>query len=142
MRTYSKTYRWLLAAWLMLFGLFMTPAQAQHYGTSYKDATYRRMYHPTVSRDACPTYQFQSTSALMPSVSGALAPQVSAPFASHVMSNGPRRSPWDDDEEDEPGDNALGEVDDPAPVGEPLILLLFICLYAGYRFAKSHRKSL
>ena len=38
--------------------------------------------------------------------------------------------------DDDPGDNPIGQIDDPAPIGEPLILLLLAALYGGYRLIK------
>ena len=81
-----------------------------------------------------PTYQFHSTSSYTSVVSQPLdftpladQPVVaynSRPFAS---------SPWDDDDDDGPGDLPTGAVDDPLPIGHPLALLFMALLYIGYK---------
>ncbi len=82
-------------------------------------------------KDAASRYQFQSTSILLTS-------DDNSPFGT-TYRPGLRRSPWDDEGDDtedplDPEDNPTGTVDDPLPVGSPLILLLFAFAFFGFSY--------
>jgi hypothetical protein len=121
-----------------------TPVLAQKYGTLYKGATpHRTMYRQPVARDACPTYQFRSTSAYSSSFSGsAYATQVTTPYATRAAGSKPRRSnPWDEDAYDDEGNPQGQEVGMMyTPIGEPFILLMMALFYLVYK-AISHQSS-
>lgn len=130
-------FRWILTLWLVIAGCMGTPVLAQKYGTLYKGATpHRTMYRQPIARDACPTYQFRSTSAYSSSFSGsAYAPQVTTPYATRAAGSKPRRSnPWSEDEYDDEGNpqgQEVGLMD--TPVGEPFILLIMALFYFLYK---------
>jgi hypothetical protein len=42
--------------------------------------------------------------------------------------------PWGD-----PEDDPIAVLPDPAPIGEPIVLLLFVLLYAAYKFRRKIR---
>ena len=78
-----------------------------------------------------PAYQFQSTSTCSSVVGNStfITTTVYAPGCSSPSRvSRPRRSLWDDDDEEgNPSGQGVGNVD--TPIGEPLILLLFALLY-------------
>lgn len=83
-------------------------------------------------------YRFQSTSPLLdntPSVQDADMP------ITYGTNYGPLRGHWDDNGDWVPdeGDNEVGQVDDPLPVGEPLCLLFMAAAY--YLFCRRKRKT-
>lgn len=91
-----------------------------------------------------PEYRFQSTSTC-PSAVGSSAyttTAVQAPYSIHPVSVIRRTESWtpgswdDGDRWDGPGEDEFptGVIPDPAPVGEPLILLLMVLLYAAGRY--------
>ena len=122
--------KWGLAAWFMLLG-----CTASYGYTTYQTApAYTNVYHTAVT----PSYQFRSTSVYSSSFSNdnsTFVPLADDPYASPGPRKGPRKSsPWDEDPEE--GGNEIGVVDDPTPIGEPLVLLLLAALYGGYRLMK------
>lgn len=122
--------RWILAAWFMLLGC----TASFGYTTSHNTSVYTNVY----TTAAAPSYQFRSTSVYSSSFSNdnsTFVPLADDPYASPGPRKGPRKSsPWDEDPEK--GGNELGVVDDPTPIGEPLVLLLLAALYGGYRLMK------
>lgn len=93
-----------------------------------------------------PEYRFQSTSTC-PSVVGQstyTTTAVQAPYSIHPVSVIRRTESWtpgswDEGEDwgDPSGSHPTGVIPDPAPIGEPLILLLMALLYAlGHYFAR------
>lgn len=126
----DKIVKWVLAAWFMLLG-----CTASYGYTTYQTApAYTNVYHTAET----PSYQFRSTSVYSSSFSNdnsTFVPLADDPYASPGPRKGPRKSsPWDEDPEK--GGNELGVVDDPTPIGEPLVLLLLAALYGGYRLMK------
>ena len=113
---------WLFAIW-MLCGIPLTNVEAQ----VSKPAAWRTT--PTLSSDITPGYQFRSTSTYAPVVgtTSYTSTTVYAPGAASVHPN--RSKLWDDTEEENP----VGQVDDPAPVGEPFVLLLLAGLFVIYK---------
>ena len=115
-------YILLVALWL-LSGSQVTYAFT--YGQASEPASWGRT--ATLSDDVRPSYSFRSTSSYTPVVgSTSYLSDGSGPISS------PRRAkswdPWD-----EPEDDPIGVVPNPAPLGEPLILLLlalgyFLCV--------------
>ena len=131
MRKYKNLHRWIAVVVVLLGGCLISSALA--YPQPNQPNAWRTT--PTMSHDALPTYQFQSTSAYTPIVGqtnytstiscpGAVAPQ-----------SGPRKSsPWDKPT----GGQEVGVID--TPVGDPLILLLIAALYLSYLWYRK-RKS-
>ena len=120
--------KWLVMLWLMLIGGVLSPM-----------AAYTRVAQPsiwqkktTMSTDIRPSYQFQSTSSYTLVVGQ--TSYTAEPY-NPAQPSGPARArreynPWDEtDPSDDPG---VGEVDDPAPIGEPWVLLLLAILYIFY----------
>lgn len=125
----SRMYIGLVTIWLLLLGGTMSPVQA--YQQAKQPAAWRTT--PTLSKDNSPSYQFRSTSTYAPIV-GHTSYMASEPY-NPSQAHGPNRAckdynPWDDT--DPSGDLGLGEVDDPAPIGSPLVLLLMAVLYIFY----------
>lgn len=116
----ERMKRWVMA--MLLCGVCHTAAFAYgyHQDAQSKSWGYQPVYNASVS---APTYQFRTTSSYMNTVGYTDA-------ESRLLgSNGPRRvSPWDSWSD---SDNALGEVDDPVPVGD-LPWCLMLLLVAGY----------
>ena len=95
--------------------------------------------YESYQKDAALGYQFQSTSILLTS-------DDNSPFGT-TYRRGLRSSPWGDDGDDpedppDPDDNPTGVVDDPLPVGSPLILLLFAIGYIAVRSILKKRSFL
>ena len=140
MKRNEKIYNWLVTIgfWLLVL---CTPCSAygQQYGTLYKGVSTYRGSYASVPTYSAPTYEFQSTSAYGSSLSTyTYTSKVYEPFApAPYVEGGMRRDIWSDEDHDpDTDDNALGIVDDPAPVGEPWILLLFVLLYLIYTVYK------
>ena len=126
-------YKWVVAAWLMLWGSVLSVTFGQTYGSPYREGPFSSCAaYSTVSTTACPTCHFKSTSAYTFGVNSAYAPQVSEPFSTGQAKSGARRS-WGD-----PDDYGVGEIADPLPIGEPWVLLLLAALYVGYLFVSKH----
>lgn len=133
MQRVCAIHRWLIVVLVLLWGCVGVPVRAQQYGTFKSTSCYR--IHTTndqrqTTNDQSPTtYRFRSTSAGTLTVSSIYTPQISDPFATSLTRNKAKRdgNPWDD----EPGedDDPIGVVPDPAPLGEPLVLLLFAFLF-------------
>ena len=153
----SAIHRWLIGVLVLLLGSMNFPAWGQTYGTLHKGAACYRIhtttYQSPITNDQSPltnrqspmtnhqssitnhqspitNYNFRSTSTGALVVSTAYAPHITDPCATTVSIHKARRSdPWDDDYDDEGGDLPTGVIDDPAPIGEPLVLLLFALLF-------------
>ena len=149
MQLQFKTYKYLLAACLLLLGCIApirAVAQTRQssswgytssynsmsstyrpsattntgYGTTYRGFSSGRNYTPQLSGDICPSYNFQSTSPYQSITEKS--------FSISILSE-PLR--WDT-----PEDNEIGTVDDLQPIGEPLVLLLFALLYFAIKIGK------
>ena len=150
-------HRWLLTAWLMLWGCLLSVAFGQQYGTLYRGST----YYPTVTSSSrssspasayirsssAPTYDFQSTSSqrMMNGGTTISASQVCAPFASRPAQSGALRSGWGDPEDPGTGGYESGVVPDPAPIGEPwalMVMALLFLLWSGYKFSTKRKEEI
>ena len=84
----------------------------------------------TQQNSTFPSYQFQSTSSYTLVVGHT---SYTADPYNPSQASGPARArkgdPWDDTD---PSGLGVGEVDDPAPIGEPWVLLLMAVLYIFY----------
>ena len=115
-------YRFLFAVWL-LWGGISSPAYA--FGAAQPSSW-------GSTSDVPPAYQFRSTSTLPPVVG-------SSSYSSEIFSPGakspsyrPNRATagyWNSDGEWDEDGNPIGVVPDPAPVGEPFVLLAMAALY-------------
>ncbi len=115
-------YRWMLAAWLLVGHAL--PNYAQTGGsrtTSSRDQW--AMTNMSYQTATAPAYQFRSTSPY-----SSLVSPTSTVGAPAYAPSGPRRGPWDP-----PEDNPIGVLPDPAPLGEPLILLLMAALFILFK---------
>ena len=128
-----NTYKTLLAVVLMLWGF--STAEATPYQSSYAtNAAYRATYTPATINNACPTYTFHTTSVYTTVVENpSFSPVAADPYSDPSPRGHIRRGGWDD-----PDDNELGVVDDPAPIGSPLLVLL--ALAVGYAIVRFRRK--
>lgn len=102
-------------------------------------ASFGFTYHTTPTYDhgfanaTTPAYQFRSTSVYSPSFDNksTFVPLADDPYAGCASHKSIRKSnPWDENP-DTGGGNAIGEVEDQLPVGEPLVLLLLALIYVG-----------
>ena len=128
-----NTYKTLLAVVLMLWGF--STAEATPYQSSYAtNAAYRATYTPATINNACPTYTFHTTSVYTTVVENpSFSPVAADPYSDPSPRGHIRRGGWGD-----PDDNELGVVDDPAPIGSPLLVLL--ALAVGYAIVRFRRK--
>lgn len=156
MQLQFKTYKYLLAACLLLLGCIApirAVAQTRQssswgytssynsmsstyrpsattntgYGTTYRGFSSGRNYTPQLSGDICPSYNFQSTSPYQSITEKS--------FGISILSE-PLRNSWDT-----PDDNEIGTVDNPTPIGEPLVLLLFAVLYLVVKLVVQHQSK-
>ena len=118
MKNRNILIRCVLMLW-MLCGMCHTASFAYGYApnTQSKNWGYQPVYN---SSSVAPTYQFRTTSAYISASGG------SEPYNPMSGPSGPRRGLIN------PGaDNPIGEVDDPAPIGDAPWLFLLL-LAAGY----------
>ena len=117
-------YRMLMAVWLLSGGVSFS---AYAFGQAARFESWSSTQ--SSSGDMPPAYRFKSTSAYSPVLGE--SPYSSEIFSPLAKSPTPRPNrvggPWDDD--DYENDNPTGVVDDPLPVGEPLVLLVMASLY-------------
>lgn len=162
MQLQFKTYKYLLAACLLLLGCIApikAVAQTRQssswgytssynsmsstyrpsattntgYGTTYRGFSSGRNYTPQLSGDICPSYNFQSTSPYQSITEKS--------FGISILSNPLRVDIWDDEEYDpdpDPTDHPIGEAQ---PIGEPLVLLLFAVLYLVVKLVVQHQSK-
>ena len=127
MQRKNRIYKWLVMLWLLLAGGVWSP-MAAYTRVAQPLSTWQKQ--PTMSADICPSYQFHSTSSYTLVVGQ--TSYTAEPY-NPLQASGPSRArknnPWDDTN---PTDLGVGEVDDPAPVGEPLVLLWMVILYFLY----------
>ena len=137
MQIIFNKYKWILAAWIILWGCnpssTFASMQTPQY-TTWSTQTYEQSPVMSVS----PSYQFHTTSVYRSGMTDPdftpLADNVRGGAPGHILRGNGTGWNWGDD--DDPGDNPIGQIDDPAPIGEPLILLLLAALYGGYRLIK------
>lgn len=124
-------YRWLIAAWL-LSGWLPVSAQTGAFRHASIANGQNQISDFQTQIATAPSYQFRSTSpytGLVNSTSTVGAPS-SAP------SSGIRRGPWDP-----PEDNPIGVLPDPAPMGEPFVLLALAALYCLVRCLRKRKTA-
>lgn len=125
-----KILKWVMAAWLILWGSMSSASFGQTYGVTYRGgSSSHRVVCTTAQTNTSPAYQFKSTSAYTSGIGSAYAPQLSEPFAASAP-NRLRKEGLGDPSDD---DNGVGEIPDPAPVGEPFVLLLLAGLFVLYK---------
>ena len=128
----GKIYRWIFVTLLLL----SITSSVYAYQPATQPSPWRTT--PTMSSDVQPNYQFRSTSTYRPVVGQTSYTSRSTTY--YPGASRPRRSsPWDD--EGDPSGLGVGEVDDPAPIGDiPYILM---ALMAGiYVIWKKNRKKI
>jgi hypothetical protein len=147
MRRKRCIYKWLIAILLIASGLTETTAavytqtaQPASWGNNNMSA----FGGTTTTTATTPTFQFRSTYAYSMTVGTSVyTSTIYAPEANYSAGSGPRRAGyWNEDGEWVEGDpegNPIGEVPDPAPLGEPLALLAFALLYALLRYLRPSR---
>lgn len=133
MQRFFNKYKWILAAWVILWGCNPSSAYASMQTPQYASWSTQKVH--LTSAAAAPAYQFRTTSSYrvnMPDFEF-------TPLADQARGGVPgriRKGGWDD-----PDDNAIGEIDDEAPIGSPLILLFMALLYLFIRIPMATRKS-
>ena len=133
-----NTYKTLLAIVLMLWGF--STAEATPYQSSYATNTaYRATYTPATINNACPTYTFHTTSVYTTVVENpSFSPVAVDPYSNNSPRGHIRRGIMEDDDDDDPDENGIGVIDNPAPIGSPLLVLL--ALAVGYAIVRFRRK--
>lgn len=125
-------YRWMIVAWLLLGWLPVSAQTESVFGKSSMTNGQNQISDFQTQIATAPSYQFRSTSpytGLVNSTSTVGAPS-SAP------SSGIRRGPWDP-----PEDNPIGVLPDPAPMGEPFVLLALAALYCLVRCLRKRKTA-
>lgn len=123
--------KWILAAWIMLLGC----TASFGYTNTYRTTSYQTYSYHTAT---APSYQFHTTSVYTSVVENpTFSPVAVDPYSSSSPHRSLRKAALeDDDDEDDPEGDPIGQIPDPAPIGEPLVLLLLAALYGGYRLIK------
>lgn len=136
--TVSITYAYTQTAQPATWGYRpVNTAMPTYNSIATKGGVYNNAYTPKFSSDVCPSYQFQSTSPYSSTISGM---NQNAGFNRGLR----RTSPWDDDDDDDdddPVDNPIGQIDDPAPIGEPFVLIVMALLYLCAMALRHSRKE-
>ena len=125
MQHLSNRHRWLIAAWLMLWG-----CMSSAFAVPAKDASWSQWATKNAAT-AAPEYQFRTTSIYISETSTSTAtftPLADKPSYSPSSPNRARKDLWDS----EPTDDPIGVVP-VVPIGEPLILLVLAILYLCLR---------
>ncbi len=123
MREEKKILKYLFALWLLVSCESAVFAYTQAAPPSAWRTT------PTLSTDIQPNYQFRSTSTYAPVV-GTTSYLSTSTTVYTPGTSGPNRAKkdvWDD----EPGDDAIGNLN--TPVGDPMILILFALAFILYK---------
>lgn len=128
----NRIYIGIVTIWLLMLGGALSPVQAYQPVQTYQPAQQPSAWRtkPVMSNELYPEYHFQSTSTYTPVVGKTTytTTETYNPF----QASSPKRirknnSPWDDYNPD--GDHPVGETDDQAPIGSPLVLLVLAMLY-------------
>ena len=128
MNMLNKIHRWIFEACIiMLLGGGTVTAWAN---TPYSSVQ-STLADNNVGRATPPSYEFRSTTTFTSAVGNSTfsSSSLNEPFTVYGPETNSRKSGWDDD----PDDNGIGIVDNPTPVGEPLVLLLLALLYIACR---------
>ena len=99
-----------------------------------KDASWYQWATNTEKIGKDPAYQFRTTSIYISETSTSTA--VFTPLAD-TSPRRARKGGFGDPDEYE-----IGVIPDPAPIGEPLIILLFALMYVVFRYFRSSKRSL
>lgn len=128
----NRIYIGIVTIWLLMLGGALSPVQAYQPVQTYQPAQQPSAWRtkPVMSNELYPEYHFQSTSTYTPVVGKTTytTTETYNPFET----SSPRRArseydPWNDTDPSE--ELPLGDVDDPAPIGSPLVLLVLAMLY-------------
>ena len=132
-------YKWLIA--LLLIISAGTTASAWAYPQAQQPAAWSNT--PKLSSDVRPNYQFQSTSAYTPVMGGSsYSSTIYAPAANAPVYRPRKAGYWNEDGEWVEDDDPIGVVPDPAPVGEPFVLLVMAMLYLIGRYVYRSRRMI
>lgn len=132
--------RWLITAWFLIIGCTLTVAYGQRYGAPYRGTSTYRSSSASIRTNTAPAYEFQSTSSFNSVVGKSVySTQISEPFAARAAGANPRKSGIGDPEDEV--DLGIGEIANPAPIGEPLILLALALLYGCFRYYRIKKQT-
>jgi hypothetical protein len=122
-------YRWMLAAWLLVGHALPNYAQTggSRTASGLEDQWAMTNLHDQTA--TAPSYQFRSTSPYTAKVNATSTVRIPS-----YAPSGLRRGPWDP-----PEDNPIGVLPDAAPIGEPLILLLFALAFVAFRYYRRRK---
>ena len=144
MQRFFNKYKWILAAWVILWGCNPSSAYASMQTPRYASWNTQKVH--LTSAAAAPAYQFRTTSTYrvnMPDFNFTpLADQARGGAPARIRKGGYGTYYGDtDDNEDDPEGPGVGELEDPTPIGSPLILLFMALLYLFIRIPMATRKS-
>lgn len=126
----NRIYIGIVTIWLLMLGGALSPVQAYQLVQTYQPAQQPSAWRtkPVMSNELYPEYHFQSTSTYTPVVGKTTytTTETYNPFQASSPNRIRKNSPWD---ENPSGELPLGDVDDPAPIGSPLVLLVLAMLY-------------
>lgn len=126
----------------MLWGF--STADATPYCSSYAPkSAYQSSYTQATINNTCPAYTFHTTSVYTSVVEDPnFSPVAVDPYSNNSPRGHIRRGILEDDDDDDPGENGIGIIDDPTPVGSPFVLLIMALLYICCRVVyKRYRKA-
>lgn len=104
--------------------VFSSPNSELMPGTGF---SYDRSVAPAFTEDIVPAYDFHSSSSYA---------TTAAELAGGMTYRAPRRSLWDDPDDYDP----IGGVQDPQPIGEPLVLAIMALLYGAVLYLRRRRE--
>lgn len=131
MKNRIALYRGMIVAWLLLGWLPVSAQTESVFGKSSMTNDQWAMTNMQYQTANAPAYQFRSTSPY-----SAMVNNTSTVGMSSQVPSRPRKGPWDP-----PEDNPIGVLPDPAPVGEPFILLALAALYLLVRCSRKRKTA-
>ena len=111
------------------------------YTNTYRTTSYHTNTNSYYTATA-PSYQFHTTSVYTSVVENpTFSPIAADPYSNSSPHRSLRKAVLEDDDDDDgdPDSDPIGQIPDPTPIGEPLVLLLLAALYGGYRLMKRRK---
>ena len=141
-------YKWLIALLLIIWAGATTPAWA--YPQTQQSVSWTNVPNqpkqpalwsstPKLSSGMQPNYQFKSTSAYTPVLGNSAYSSNVYEIESAPITRPRKAGYWNEDGEWVEGNDPIGVVPDPAPVGEPFVLLVMAMLYLLVRYVQGKR---
>ena len=128
----NRIYIGIVTILLLMLGGALSPVLA--YQPVQQPSAWRTK--PVMSNERYPEYRFQSTSTCAPIVGQ--TSYTTAETYNPFQASAPHRvraeyNPWEDEpDDDDENYHPVGELDDPAPIGSPFILLIMALIYIAF----------